>query len=484
MTLRRFRKAAEQTPNHPLTVKQKRRRLQHELLEERRLLAFGPALLGIDHNNGTLIQDGSIHNTAPRELTFRFDDGQVLDRSTLGAIKLLRSVDGVFDNGNDLVISPSFLDLGQNSFTVLMRFPQTLVDDLYRVEIAGTGVNRLKNTAGIAFGDTTNDGINNGSNFALKFDLQLGAQVISVVPQPITRNPGTGVLSQAKDKIEVYFNNDQLDPAKANNPAYYRLIDTQDQSLLFPQSVVYDAAQNKATLTFPSDLSTATFQLQIGSTEESNNTASQATDLGTISQQATAAVYASQIRTDINGNAIPTVIPDVGSIISAISVLDSFLVSDLNVEVNIDHTWGPDLRVFLQSPAGQRVELIRDLGSNVRGGQIYGVKFDDRNSNGVHDTDEPGLPGWTIFVDANANGELDPGERSTVTDSQGRYSFVNLALGQSYKLVEIPQAFFSPTAPKGGATTQLFSTDFSKGNLQTLKINGNATKGTFQLGFS
>ena len=126
----------------------KRRALRHELLEERRLLAVGPQLLGIDHNNGVLIQEGSIINTAPRELTFRFDEGQVLDRATLNAIRLVRSGgDGVFDNGNDVTINPGYLDLGQSSFSVVMRFNQTLVDDMYRVQIIGQGTGALRNTA-------------------------------------------------------------------------------------------------------------------------------------------------------------------------------------------------------------------------------------------------------------------------------------------------------------------------------------------------
>ena len=331
---------------------------------------------------------------------------------------------------------------------------------------------------GDAFGDVTDDGVDNGASFSLEFELQLSAQVISVVPQPITRDPDTGELSQAKNQIHVYFNESDLDPTSASTPAFYRLIDTRDQSLLFPSSVVFDPNEAMATLTFPFDLSTSTYQLQIGASEEANNSIGDATDLGTIAQQATAAVYDSPVVLDADGNEVPLNIPDGGSVISAISVTDSFFISDVNVEVDIDHEWGPDLRVFLRGPGGQRVELIRDLGSQVRGGQIYGVKYDDLNANGQRDEDEPGLPGWTIFIDSNSNGALDPGERSTVTDSEGRYSFVNLALDQSYTLVEIPQALWQPTAPIGGTGLEIYETDFSDGSVQTLTIEGDATEGT------
>ncbi len=485
MILRRKTSSTDTPASKLLSKMEKRRALRHELLEDRRLLAVGPQLLGIDHNNGVLLQDGSVHNTAPRELTFRFDEGQLLDRATLSGIRLVRSgFDGVFDNGNDVTINPAYLDLGQTSFSVVMRFNQTLVDDMYRVEIVGRGTGALRNTAGLAFGDRTMDNVDNGQSLTSTFDLQLGAQVISVVPQPVTRDPATGVLTQAKNKVEVYFNNDPLNATSAQTPAFYRLIDTQDQSLLFPQSVTYDAVANVAVLTFPTDLSTATYHLQIGETDEGSATATNAVDLGTVSQQSRAATYDSPIRTDANGNVIPLDIPDNGVVISAISVVDSFLVSDVNVELDIDHTWGPDLRIFLQGPGGQRVEMVRDLGSQVRGGQIYGVKYNDLDGDGQRDAGEPGQAGWTIFIDSNSNGELDAGERSTVTDSLGRYSFLNLAVGRSYNLVGIPQSFSKATSPIGGSLVSLLSTDFSNGGVQTLRLIGNPSSGTFRLGFA
>jgi RHS repeat-associated protein len=64
---------------------------------------------------------------------------------------------------------------------------------------------------------------------------------------------------------------------------------------------------------------------------------------------------------------------------------------------------------------------------------------------------EPGLPGWTIYLDENHNGKLDPGEPSTITDSLGHYSFTNLAPG-TYTVAEVGQPGWLQTAP--GAGTQ------------------------------
>jgi len=50
---------------------------------------------------------------------------------------------------------------------------------------------------------------------------------------------------------------------------------------------------------------------------------------------------------------------------------------------------------------------------------IRGMMWDDRNGNGVQDSGELGLAGWTIYLDQNLNGQLDVGETSTTTDASG-----------------------------------------------------------------
>ncbi|MBL6704779.1 MAG: FG-GAP repeat protein, partial [Planctomycetaceae bacterium] len=67
---------------------------------------------------------------------------------------------------------------------------------------------------------------------------------------------------------------------------------------------------------------------------------------------------------------------------------------------------------------------------------IEGMKFLDFNSNGIRDEGEPGLAGWTIYLDLNDNGNLESNEPSVVTaandpstvdvDESGSYSFNEL----------------------------------------------------------
>src|SRR5262249_2309014 len=83
-----------------------------------------------------------------------------------------------------------------------------------------------------------------------------------------------------------------------------------------------------------------------------------------------------------------------------------------------------------------------------------GTKFNDLNGNGVRNTGEPGLPGWTIeaFVDSNFNGVLDQNEfnagpaGTAVTDANGNYSLTLLS-GQQYIFVEVQQSGWTQSFP-------------------------------------
>jgi hypothetical protein len=70
------------------------RQLFLESLEDRRLLAVGPQLIGIQPNDGELLPFDNpdyIRTTAPRELLFRFDENQVFDPTDLDGIQITRS---------------------------------------------------------------------------------------------------------------------------------------------------------------------------------------------------------------------------------------------------------------------------------------------------------------------------------------------------------------------------------------------------------
>ena len=67
---------------------------------------------------------------------------------------------------------------------------------------------------------------------------------------------------------------------------------------------------------------------------------------------------------------------------------------------------------------------------------------------GSKNTGESGQSGWTIYLDADGNGQLDTGETSTTTAADGSYSFNGLAAG-TYNVAEVQQPGWQQTSPVG-----------------------------------
>jgi hypothetical protein len=80
------------------------------------------------------------------------------------------------------------------------------------------------------------------------------------------------------------------------------------------------------------------------------------------------------------------------------------------------------------------------------GVDLSGHKFNDLNINGIFDSGEPLLPGWTIYIDVNLDNVLDAGDISTVTDANGFYEFGPLVPG-TYSIREVLQAGWAQSAP-------------------------------------
>lgn len=84
--------------------------------------------------------------------------------------------------------------------------------------------------------------------------------------------------------------------------------------------------------------------------------------------------------------------------------------------------------------------------------EIRGMKWNDIDGDGVKDSEELGLQGWTIYLDTNSNGQLDNGEISTITDAKGNYQFTNLRPGL-YTVAEVQQTGWRQTFPGVNVTT-------------------------------
>ncbi|WP_047814275.1 matrixin family metalloprotease, partial [Rhodopirellula islandica] len=262
----------------------------------------GPTLLAIRPDDSGLLQNGDTLESAPNEFNLFFNGGADLDEATINAdtVKLLRAgEDGIFGpnpanldiNGNpiddDVQVELGYVGLlesgsieasnlqqivlrpassaAHNAFDPSVGFP----DDLYKIVLVGEGNSPLQSLAGVPF-----DG---GNNFETTFRLNRGAQVVAVVPQPIVRTNATqanpkGVLTQQSDTVVVHFDGQLLDVGDAENPAFYRLIDTRatadnsDDQLapLQPNLATYDVAAGTVTLLFSSPIPEGNYRLDIG----------------------------------------------------------------------------------------------------------------------------------------------------------------------------------------------------------------------------
>lgn len=255
--------------------KQEQAASRSEHLEARTLLT-GPQVVSVLPNVGGALTANEIRTEAPNEITIVFGDGQNIDPTSLNGIKVTRATDGLFGNANDVSYSPTattpslYVGLGDQANKVVLRFADNLPQDNYRIFIPGSGALALKDTFGNA--------LNNGTNFSLDFQLNLGPQVTSVVPQPVVRNPN-GTLTWQQNQVDVYFS--EAMGAAASNPVNYQLIDTTTGAIRLPASVSYNAAEFKASLTF-SSIPAGTWRLEVGSNVEPNNTLTTAINAGRI----------------------------------------------------------------------------------------------------------------------------------------------------------------------------------------------------------
>ncbi len=164
---------------------------QVETLEEKIVLsAFD--LVTVIPNQGVFLANNTTLSEAPRELTLRFSPGQTIDTTTLSAITVTRAgLDGIFDDpatpaiesSDDVSVGLGYVGAGDNPNEVIVRFASTLPDDKYQVRIQATGANALGGNVGDSL---TPD---NGKTYkSFNYELDLGAQVESVIPQPVIRD--------------------------------------------------------------------------------------------------------------------------------------------------------------------------------------------------------------------------------------------------------------------------------------------------------
>ena len=188
-----------------------------------------PELVGIYTTTGDKPLDpNQILDVAPRELIIRFNEQQDIDPATLGTPSTLGGIvivragpnqtfwDPITNpnDADDVIIYPGYIGLVDAEVPnkihnqVIVRFSETLPDDLYQVLFVGQDGYRLP---AANFGQLSQDVLlpalrntqaglpfHGGRNLTQHFELDLAPQVIAVVPQPVDRAGYVQLTATAK----------------------------------------------------------------------------------------------------------------------------------------------------------------------------------------------------------------------------------------------------------------------------------------------
>ena len=99
--------------------------------------------------------------------------------------------------------------------------------------------------------------------------------------------------------------------------------------------------------------------------------------------------------------------------------------------------------------------VVQSQQVDVTDSYIEGYKWNDLDGNGDWDTNEPGLPGWTIYVDEDMDGEWDGvgvEDYYATTGADGSYSIGPIPAG-TYVVGEVQQSGWTQTFPGTGSDT-------------------------------
>lgn len=177
-----------------------------ESLEDRVVLTAGPMLTSLVPNGTDPLLNGQTLTFSPTDFLFQFDEGQVLDVTTINNSILITGsgADDTFDTADDVAIAPDAVTLGDMSNQIDVELAAGLADDFYRIVILGAGTNALANMEGYPF----NDGLDQTIEFEV--NVATGPTLVSINPNnDDILDPGE-TLDIAPSELRFQFGDGQI----------------------------------------------------------------------------------------------------------------------------------------------------------------------------------------------------------------------------------------------------------------------------------
>lgn len=208
----------------------------------------GPILIGVQPNNSELIENGSIRTVSPRELTFRFDDAQIIDPATVSGIRVTRAgSDGSFG-------LPSIsTDFGTNG-KVDVQLTSRNATDSFRIDVT---------RADLGVGAPPQLSIS-GNVVSLVLNSRSGSSITAQQLVDLINLPTSPVASKLSAKINGGFASTSLGLA---DPATYSpiLVSKSNDVVINPGAVIIGDRpnENEVTLRFAENLPDDNYRLEV-----------------------------------------------------------------------------------------------------------------------------------------------------------------------------------------------------------------------------
>ncbi|MDP7288657.1 MAG: S8 family serine peptidase, partial [Phycisphaerae bacterium] len=352
-----------------------------------RLNAFS-ALLALGSGGPRVMSASPSGRSAPvAEISIYFSE-DLAPASVIGANFTLRDngVDGIFDNADDNLFAIGELDLGRpEDDVVVISLAGELTPENYRLTLTGSGANPLR--------DMDGNPLNAGSDHEHFFQILAPSGALepndSIATATASGLAGPGEVSFSAEIGDGLWWYDDVDLYQIDITEPLSLIAETDTDLL------------------GSDLDTILRLFDSDGVELAVNDDTDFPD--------------SEIRYEFDA---------AGTYYVGVSGYSNF-----DYDLNFANSWFGD-------SIGQYYLTLELLGFP----EISGGKWDDRNGDGIRGAGEVSVVGSTIFLDSDLDGVLDAGETSTLTDSEGNFSFPGLTPGL-YLVDEVTELGWIPTYP-------------------------------------